>query len=215
MSGARFRGEVAAIPPEVQASMRGASWREHERCPAFEALALVRVSHHGFDGGVHDGELIIAAAVAEDVVRVFERIFAARFPIERMVRIDAYGGDDDRSMADNNSSGFCFRTIAGTGTLSLHALGTAIDLNPVQNPFIKGDSVCPPAARAYLDRTDIRPGMIVRPDPVTDAFDAIGWEWGGDWTRAKDYQHFAIDLRAGLRQAGLPAGGLQAGAPKK
>ena len=191
----RFRADVAPIPPEAEDSMRGASWHEDARCPPFGALALVRVSHHGMDGAIHQGELVIAAAVADDVVRTFERIFAARFPIERMVRIDAYGGDDDRSMADNNSSGFCFRNIAGTGTLSLHALGTAIDLNPVQNPYVNGERVCPPAARAYLDRSHVRPGMIVRPDPVTDAFDAVGWEWGGDWTRAKDYQHFAIDLR--------------------
>ncbi|HUS65144.1 MAG TPA: M15 family metallopeptidase [Kofleriaceae bacterium] len=191
----RFHGQVTAIPPEVEASMRGASWREHERCPAFGALALVQLSHHGMDGAVHQGELVIAAAVADDVVRAFERIFAARFPIERMVRIDAYAADDDRSMADNNSSGFCFRNVAGTGDLSLHAFGTAIDINPLQNPYIKGERVCPPGARAYLDRADVRPGMIVRPDPVTEAFDAIGWEWGGDWTRAKDYQHFAIDLR--------------------
>lgn len=191
----KFHGDVTPIPAQVQSAMRGASWCEDPMCPAFSALALVRVSHHGMDGAVHGGELVIAAAVADDVVRAFERIFAARFPIERMVRIDAYGGDDDRSMADNNSSGFCFRNIAGTGTLSLHALGTAIDLNPVQNPYISGERICPPAARAYLDRSDVRPGMIIRPDPVTDAFDAIGWEWGGDWTRAKDYQHFAIDLR--------------------
>ena len=174
--------------------MRGASWREHARCPAFGALALVRVTHVGMDGAPHEGELVVAAAIAEDVVRAFERIFAARFPIERMVRIDAYGADDDRSMADNNTSGFCFRTIAGTESLSLHAFGTAIDINPLQNPYIKGERIAPPAASAFLDRGDVRPGMIVRPGPVTDAFDAIGWEWGGDWTRAKDYQHFAIDL---------------------
>jgi hypothetical protein len=192
---------VTPIPAEVEASMRGASWREHAQCPGFGALALVRASHHGMDGAVHDGELVVAAAVADDVVRVLERIFAARFPIERMVLIDAYGGDDDRSMADNNSSGFCFRNIAGTGTLSLHARGTAIDLNPVQNPYISGERICPPASRVYLDRADLRPGMIVRPGPVTDAFDAIGWEWGGDWTRVKDYQHFAIDLSP---QVGMP-----------
>ena len=193
----RFRGQVAAIPAEVEASMRGVSWREHARCPAFGALALVRLTHHGLDGAVHQGELVIAAAVADDVVRAFERLFAARFPIERMQRIDAYDADDDRSMAANNSSGFCFRTVAGTDELSLHAYGTAIDINPALNPYIKGERICPPAARAYLDRTDVRPGMIVRPGPVTDAFDAIGWEWGGDWTRAKDYHHFAIDLQAG------------------
>ena len=107
-----FRAEVLPIPTALHAEMMGASWRADPRCPSWAELALLRMSHWGFDGALHDGELVVAAAVADDVVRAFSRIFEARFPIERMVRIDVHGGDDDRSMAANNCSGFNFRTIA-------------------------------------------------------------------------------------------------------
>ena len=172
----RFRADVLPIPPEVQAEMTGASWRPDPRCPAWPALALLRMNHWGFDGALHDGELVVAAAVASDVASAFERIFAARFPIQRMVRIDAYGGDDNASMEANNTSGFNFRTIAGLDALSLHSFGTAIDINPAQNPYIGRGGVMPPAAAAYLDRDDVRPGMLVRPGPVIEAFESIGWE---------------------------------------
>jgi hypothetical protein len=187
--------------------MIGASWHHDPRCPALDALALLTLRHVGFDGAEHDGRLVIAASLADQVVEAFERIFRAGFPIERMQPIDAFGGDDDRSMAANNSSGFNFRTIAGSTTLSLHGAGCAIDINPVQNPFVVGEGrIYPPAGAGYLDRADLRRGMIVRPGPVTDAFDAVGWEWGGDWTSRKDYQHFAV------RPADLPD---YFGGPKK
>jgi hypothetical protein len=189
----RFQADVLPIEPAVQAEMTGASWRPDPRCPDWPALALLRMNHWGFDGAPHDGELVVAAAVASDVVFAFERIFAARFPIERMVRIDAYGGDDNASMEANNTSGFNFRTIAGLDALSLHSFGTAIDINPAQNPYMgRGGVISPPAAAAYLDRENLRPGMLVRPGPVVEAFEAIGWEWGGDWSPRKDYHHFAV-----------------------
>jgi hypothetical protein len=186
----RFRASVRAIPLAMQAEMTGASWHPDTRCPDWRELALIEMSHWGFDGAVCDGELVVAAEVADDVVSAFERIFEARFPIERMVRIDVYGGDDNRSMEANNTSGFNFRTVAGLDVLSLHSFGSAIDINPVQNPYVAGDRILPPAATAYLDRSQLRPGMILRPGPVTAAFDAIGWQWGGDWNPRKDYHHF-------------------------
>lgn len=172
--------------------MTGASWHPDSRCPDWRELVVIHMPHWGFDGAVHQGELVVAASVASDVVLAFARLYEVRFPIERMVRIDAYGGDDNRSMEANNTSGFNFRTIAGLDVLSLHSFGTAIDINPAQNPYIAGERVLPPAATAYLDRSDVRPGMIIRPGPVTDAFDEIGWEWGGDWSPRKDYHHFAV-----------------------
>ena len=184
-----------SIPAEIAAEMTGVSWRSDPRCPPLGELALLRLVHVDPSGGEREGELVVAAALADEVARVFERLHAARFQIERMERIDAWGGSDDRSMAANNSSCFNFRTIAGSDQLSLHALGRAIDINPLWNPYVVGTAVHPPAGVAFLDRADRRPGMIVRPGPVTDAFDAIGWEWGGDWTRAvKDYHHFALPL---------------------
>lgn len=180
----------------LHAEMTGSSWHPHPACPPPSQLALVRMGHVGFDGRVHRGELVCAADVADEVVEIFARIFASRFPIGRMVRIDAFGGSDDASMSANNTSGFNFRVIAGTERLSQHAFGYAIDINPVQNPWLRGGVILPPDARDYVDRTDVRPGMIVRPGPVTDAFDALGWDWGGDWTDYKDYHHFSKHGRA-------------------
>lgn len=186
-----FEWSVEPIADALLAEMTGVSWHPHPMCPAPSALALARMSHWGFDGRVHRGELVVAASVVEEVALVFGRIFAARFPIARMQRIDALGGDDEASMVANNTSAFNFRVIAGTDRLSQHALGLAIDINPVQNPWLRDGRILPEAGRAYLDRGDVRPGMIVRPGPVTDAFDAVGWDWGGDWDDYKDYHHFS------------------------
>ncbi|HWN66232.1 MAG TPA: M15 family metallopeptidase [Haliangium sp.] len=190
---------IESISESLLAEMTGASWHAHPSCPPASALALLRMSHWGFDGQVHRGELVCAADVADEVSEAFARIFAARFPIARMVRIDVFGGDDDASMAANNTSGFNFRVIAGTDRLSQHSFGTAIDINPVQNPWLRNGVILPPAGRDYLDRASVRPGMIVRPGPVTDAFDAIGWDWGGDWNDYKDYHHFSRHGRAQAR----------------
>jgi poly-gamma-glutamate synthesis protein (capsule biosynthesis protein) len=184
-------GQVAAIPAAVREAMRGVSWHEDPRCPAFDDLALLTLPFRDMDGRDQVGELVVARDVADAVVWVFARLHAARFPIARMQRIDHHGGDDDRSMAANNCSGFNFRLVAGTTRLSNHALGRAIDINPVQNPWVRGDLVLPEAGRAHLARDRDVPGLIRRPGPVTDAFDAIGWEWGGDWTTTKDFHHFA------------------------
>ncbi|HTM21713.1 MAG TPA: M15 family metallopeptidase [Kofleriaceae bacterium] len=186
-----FDAEVLPLGIDLCADMNGRSWRDDPRCPRFDELALVRMNHHGFDGAIHRGELVIAAAVADDVVAAFARIFAAGFPIELMARVDRFDADDARSMAANNCSAFNFR-VAPSGKLSQHSFGTAIDINPVQNPMVIGDRVYPDAGAAYLDRGDLRAGMIVRPGPVVDAFAAIGWGWGGDWTRILDYHHFSL-----------------------
>jgi hypothetical protein len=103
--------------------------------------------------------------------------------------VDDYGGDDDASMAADNSSAFNFRVVAGTNVLSQHARGLAIDINPVENPWRRPDRVLPEAGRAFLDRGDVRPGMIVRPGPVVAVLDEMGWEWGGDWKHAWDDHH--------------------------
>ena len=93
-------------------------------------------------------------------------------------------------MAANNSSAFNFRTIAGTNTISRHGFGMAIDINPIQNPYVRGNNVLPEAGRAYLNRNDVRPGMIVRGGPVYEAFISRGWIWGGNWNSLQDYHHF-------------------------
>jgi hypothetical protein len=188
---AAFEGVATPIPAEIRQQMIGRSWHEELPCPSLDSLSLVRMTHWGMDGEIHEGEMVVASSVANDVLEAFRRIYDARFPIERMELIHHYDGDDDASMAANNSSAFNCRLVTGGTTLSEHGLGTAIDINPVQNPYVRNDTVLPPAGAAYVDRGDVRPGMIVRPGPVVSAFEAIDWSWGGDFNTLKDYQHFS------------------------
>jgi hypothetical protein len=190
MTARRFAGEQAVLGPELCARMTGKSWHPDPRCPPFEALRVLTLPHWDFAGGVCTGQLVVAAALAEEVLDIFAELHAQEFPIARMEPIDAFGGDDDASMAANNTSGFNFRNVAGTEVLSDHAFGMAVDINPLMNPMIVGTDVFPPAGAAYLDRGALRSGMIVRPGPVVELFQARGWEWGGDWSHPKDYHHF-------------------------
>ena len=189
----RYRASVERITPSLRQRMRGS---RHAGCPVpWAGLRYLRLSYVGFDGRTHTGELVVAAAYARDVVRVFRELYDARFPIRRMRLVDAYGGDDDRSMAADNSSGFNCRTVKGTHTWSDHAFGAAIDLNPVQNPYLTGSSVAPPGSRRFaeLDRARgarVPQGAITSDDAVVLAFAAIGWEWGGSWAEP-DFQHFS------------------------
>lgn len=189
-----YQARVTAIPGAVRDTMHGVTWHADPRCPSFDDLALVSVTHWDMQGLEQEGEIVVAAMLGEDVVHIFERIHQARFPIERMRRVATFGGCDHRSMAANNTCGFNFRTIANSDRLSLHALGAAIDINPVQNPFVGRQSVQPPEGAGYVERQHLRPGMITRSGPVVEAFKAFGWRWGGDWTSIKDYQHFSFDL---------------------
>ncbi len=191
-----FTAEVGAIPASVRARMDGTSWHgEDPRCPRWDALAYVRADHVTMDGDIARGELVVAAAIAHHAVELLRRLYALGFPIRAMALVDDHAASDDASMAADNSSAFNFRLIAGTELLSQHALGRAIDLNPVENPWRRPDRVVPEAGLAYLDRRHVRPGMIVRPGPVVAALDELGWNWGGDWMHAFDDHHVAWDAR--------------------
>ena len=166
------------------------SWRES--CPiGLDGLRLLELSHWNYVGEVSQGELVVAAAEADNIVRVFERLFDAGFPIERMELVDAYGADDDASMAANNTSAFNCREIAWrSGVWSNHAYGLAVDINPLVNPYVGRGEVLPPQGAAYVDRSVRVPGGIYDGDVVVDAFAEVGWSWGGYWANSKDYQHF-------------------------
>ncbi len=184
--------EATAVPAAVRERMDGVSWQGADpRCPRWDALAYVRADHVTFDGAVATGELVVAAAIAPQTIELLRRLYALGFPIRRMTLVDDFGASDDASMAADNASAFNFRLIAGTPLLSQHALGRAIDINPVENPWRRPDRVAPDAGRAFLDRAHVRPGMIVRPGPVTRALDELGWTWGGDWMHAFDDHHMA------------------------
>lgn len=189
-------GVARPLPPEFRAAMIGVSW--HPGCPvSLDELALLELDHWGFDGQVHTGQLVVAAHVANPVSQVFAELFAAGFPIERMERVEIHGGDDDRSMDANNTHAFNCRPVAGTDRWSEHAFGTAIDLNPVQNPYVRDGRASPAAGGAYIDRADVRTGMIVRPGPVVEAFAAIGWRWGGDYGDVTALDRLNLSVHAG------------------
>lgn len=167
----------------------------HAGCPVpLAELRYLRLSYWGFDGRPHTGEMVVSARVAQDVVTAFRSLYQHRFPIQQMRLVDDFGGSDDASMAADNTSAFNCRPVTGGGGWSEHSYGEAIDINPVQNPYLSGSTVLPPAGRGYLDRPD-RPGVI-HPDGVAvRAFAAIGWTWGGTWTSPVDLQHFSLSGR--------------------
>jgi hypothetical protein len=190
-SDGSFHTSIALLDPMTA---RRSTWRAE--CPvALEELRHVIVTFVGFDERTHTGELIVHLDVAEDVVGVFRALHAARFPIEE-VRII---GADELTLpptGDGNvTSAFVCRPTVGGSRWSEHAYGRAIDINPFHNPYVRGDLVLPELAGAYVDRSDVRPGMVLPEGVVTEAFAAIGWRWGGDWTTSVDWMHFSTTGR--------------------
>jgi hypothetical protein len=190
-AGEVYEWSIDPIPPDVLAR---SSWVPE--CPVtLDELAYMTLSHYGFDGRSHTGEMIVNAAVAEDVVEVFGKLHQARFPIEQMRVITKEEIDAHPTGDWNDTTSFVCRPAVGSSSWSQHAFGTGIDINPFHNPYLKGDLVLPELASAYLDRDAIRPGMIVEGDVVTGAFAEIGWGWGGNWSSLKDWMHFSLSGR--------------------
>jgi len=156
-------------------------------------LTLVNVFYYGFDEKLHQGQLVVHKAVAQDVKEIFEIIRQIHFPIEKVVPICEYKWSDEKSMLDNNSSSFNYRFISGSKILSKHASGLAIDINPKQNPYIKNGATSP-AGSVY--KADVK-GTITSDSLIVEEFKKRGWTWGGDWKSLKDYQHFQKILSAG------------------
>jgi len=168
------------------------SWRAG--CPVSPSqLRRLRVGYWGFDGRAHTGALVVNADAVGDLVRVFSRLYTARFPIRRMRPIEAYRGRDEPSLKADNTSAFNCRYAVASGPRrwSVHAFGRAIDVNPVENPYLEGGRVHPRGGRAYLKRTRVRAGMAVPGGLLVRAFASVGWSWGGRWTGSPDYQHFS------------------------
>lgn len=188
-----YEADVRRIGPALRQRM--SSSHDPDRCPvALADLRHLRMSYVGFDGLRHTGEMVVNAAHADDVVGVFAELYDARWPIRRMELVDEYDGNDNRSMAANNTSAYNCRRVAGQDTWSAHAYGAAIDINPVQNPYVTGGDILPPRGRRFADvdrsaGAETEPGVIRRGDVVMQAFERLGWTWGGTWSQP-DYQHF-------------------------
>ncbi len=169
------------------------TWRQG--CPVpLSALSYLRISYRGFDGRYHVGEMVVATKTAKQVISVFHLLFDQGYPVRRMALVDDFGGNDDASMAADNTSGFNCRQITGGTGFSQHSYGQAIDLDPVENPYVGGGQVLPPAGSAFLGRPDSA-GVIHHGDATVAAFASIGWSWGGDWSSPHDFQHFSANGR--------------------
>ncbi len=181
------------IPDDVFARMSGVSYPDG--CPiAREDLRYLRLSYHDFNGNTQVGELVCNKKVAEDMTEIFRELYKRGYQIDKMKLIDDYGGDDDISCAEDNTSCFNYRTVAGTNNLSKHALGVAIDINPFYNPYVTYpngvERISPPGSEPYADRSADFPHKIGPGDDAYELFMAHGFTWGGNWKSLKDYQHF-------------------------
>jgi hypothetical protein len=192
-----FHSSIRPLSAPQRAELTGRFWQAG--CPVpLSQLRLLSVSHWGFDGRVHSGQLVVNQDVATPLERVFRRLYELRFPIRHMRFSDAYGPSRSRPADDDISGSFVCREAVpspctggtGTGSWSMHAYGRAVDLNPIENPYVGCGRVHHPASRRYLDRSRPRRGMVT--PAVVRAFRSIGWGWGGDWSgRTKDYMHFS------------------------
>jgi len=188
---------MSEITDDIFERIKGKSFRDDCTVPR-EKLRYLHVLHKDIDGNTHEGEIIVNMRIAETVLDIFRQLYDNDYPIEKIRLIDEYDADDELSMEDNNSSGFNYRYISYTTTVSKHGLGLAVDINPLYNPYTKmvdgRRSVEPVTASAYLDRDGHYPYKIERDDLCCRLFLEHGFEWGGDWNddRGKDYQHFEI-----------------------
>lgn len=190
-ASAEYNATISPVPADVLAR---SSWKAE--CPVtVDDLAYITMTHWGFDGRPHTGEMIVHASVAEDIAWVFGQLFEAGFPIEQMRVIDEYEIDLPPTGDWNDTTSFVCRDAVGSGSWSQHAFGLAVDVNPFHNPYLKGDLVLPELASHYLDRDLGQTGMISDGDVVYQAFAEIGWAWGGNWNSLKDWMHFSQNGR--------------------
>lgn len=185
---------ISVIPDDIKQLMDGCSYKE--MCSVgWEDLCYLQVLHRDANGNAIVGEMVCHKSIADDLLEIFRELYENNYPIERMLLVDHYGGDDEASMSDNNTSCFNQRTITTGGMLSKHSYGLAIDINPRYNPYYRKQSMSktivePKESADFVDRDWDFPYKINKGDLCHRLFRKHGFHWGGDWTRYKDYQHF-------------------------
>lgn len=194
-----FRSSISPVDPATRARMDGLSMRPG--CPVgYDDLRYLRMSFRTFEGATALGEMVVHRDSAEAIVSVFQRLYEMDFPIRRMQLVDDFGAgptpadgaSDFRSIEADNTSAFNCRNTTGATSFSQHSYGRAIDLNPIENPYVTtSGTTSHDASRPFLDRTTPRPGVVLAGSATVEAFASIGWEWGGTWAGIKDYQHFS------------------------
>jgi hypothetical protein len=188
----QFESLVVPVPSEMRKKMTGLTWKEE--CPlTLEDLRLVRLLHWTENKQIVWGELIVSKEITQETVAAFAELYQMQFPIHKMQTAIHYDGSDNKSMADNNTSAFNCRKVKGTDRWNEHSYGGAIDINPLWNPWVKGNKVLPKEAKRFVDRDNVIPGMINKGDTIIKVFKKNGWVWGESERkrRTKDYQHFS------------------------
>ena len=156
----------------------------------FNELRYLTVFHYDYEGHIRKGELVCNKDIAKDLLSIFRTLFSRAYPINSILLVDDFDASDEASMQANNSSCFNYRMVADSKILSKHALGMAVDINPLQNPYVKGTRIQPKTATDFVDRTKDFPHKIDENDFCKEVFESFGFKWGGHWRSAKDYQHF-------------------------
>jgi hypothetical protein len=187
---AAFQASVAPLSPTVRATLRKDGYW-HKGCPVpLSGLRVLRVNYKGFDGRRHTGRIVVNAAAAQPLARVFRKLYALHFPIRRM-GVEPVGSDTTASFSCRQAvPSPCTKGRTGTGSWSMHAYGLAVDLNPRENPYVGCGQSRDPKTRPYFDRTRHRKGMVT--GRAVAAFASVGWGWGGAWaSNTKDHMHFS------------------------
>ena len=177
------------VPEEVVTRMRGRSFPDNAKI-SMDQLRYLTLPHYDFDGNIQKGEMVCNKAIAHDLLCIFRALFSKAYPIYSMHLVDDFDADDEASMQANNTSCFNYRYITGTKILSRHAYGMAVDINPLQNPCVRGKLIQPSTAEEFVDRSKDFPHKIDKNDLAYQAFSEQGFFWGGSWISVKDYQHF-------------------------
>lgn len=189
---------ISPISEAVKTRMMGKSYPKEGAKIDLSDLRYLRVKHYDAEGKVKSGEIVVNKAIANDVLEIFKELYNMKYPIESVKLIDDFNADDETSMRNNNSSGFCYRVVKGSKSLSKHSLGMAVDINTLYNPCFKVDptgksaykkgTLQPSTADKYVSRKKSYPYTITA--KVIAIFKKHGFKWGGDWNTVKDYQHF-------------------------
>ena len=177
------------VPEEVETRMRGRSFPDNAKI-SMDQLRYLTLPYYDFDGNIQKGELVCNKAIAHDLLCIFRALFSQAYPIYSMHLVDDFDADDEVSMQANNTSCFNYRYITGTRILSRHAYGMAVDINPLQNPCVRGKLIQPSTAEEFVDRSKDFPHKIDKDDYCKKVFTSYRFRWGGNWRRMKDYQHF-------------------------
>lgn len=186
----------APLTEEQKEYITGCSYPDldEELAISYEDLSYVHILHYDFEGNLAEGELICNNYIAQDLIEIFYELYLNEYQLERVTLIENYGGDDELSMADNNTSCFNYRVVAGSKKLSQHAYGLAVDINPFYNPYVTFPNgevhVAPAGSEQWSERENNFPYKIDENDLCYKLFKEHGFTWGGDWNSSKDYQHF-------------------------